>query len=160
MTGTEQRVLRGPCAHPWCRNAESSSGGWKLIPEGNTKETRTDTTCLSIKKDNCRIYFSLPPLQLASRKRVALEMRSGSPDVAVGLALREEPLPRGGISKITEIWGVRCVHAHLPSSLQMLTLPYARVQALQRLCDGPRGPRQQAGREADRVLRAWPLSTI
>ena len=103
----ERPVRQGPCAHPACRNPGSSSGQWTFVPDDNTKDIRPDSTCLC-KKDACRIYFGLQPLQAAARKRAALETRCGSPDVAVGLALREEPRPPF-IVKIEEIWGVRCV---------------------------------------------------
>ena len=111
MADAEER--RGPCANPGCKKPESSSGQWTYIPEDNTKDVRPDTICLC-KKDRCRIYFGLAPLQSAARKRAALQAHCGSPDVAVGLALREEPRPPF-IVNIEEIWGVRYAHQPLPA---------------------------------------------
>ena len=112
MADAGRQTLRGPCAHPTCPKPTSSAGQWKLIPDGNTQPVRADATCLC-KRDVCRHYFNLPPLQPAPRKRAALEMRSGSPDVAVGCALRDEPRPPF-ISEIAAIWGVRCASACSP----------------------------------------------
>ena len=124
----ERTPLQGPCGNPACPNPTSSAGQWKLIPEDNTRPARDGATCLCKRDEPCRLYFGLPPLQPAARKRAALEARCGTPDVAVGLALKEEPRPPF-IVKIEEIWGVR--YTHQPASPRF---PLHRVYC--RACPG------------------------
>ena len=112
----------GPCASPGCKDRHNSAGQWTRIPRefvGDLYDGHLGYLC---KRDPCREYFGLPPLNPAGKKRVA------AASAATGSAIGQDLALPHSLRRIDQVWGVRCAaRAHaLPRPPPELCSPRAR----------------------------------